>query len=87
MPGNATLQAAARAATNVPVLGDAWRRDWLEVTKPMDTRCAVVHRTTLLAPEPASVIVNAAEAGIVRHADPPVTAPRSSDHRPPGVLG
>ena len=87
VPGKATLHTAACAATKVPVLGDAWSRDWLEVTKPMEARCALVQRTTVFAPEPASVIVNAAEPGIVRQADAPVTGPRSSDHIPPGVAG
>jgi hypothetical protein len=53
----------------------------------MDTRCVVVQRTTALSPVLASVIVNVAEAGIVRQADAPVTAPRSSDQFPAGVVG
>jgi hypothetical protein len=85
LPGSVTLQPAALAGTNLPVLGVAARTGSDGESDPSARPFAVLHKNVVVPFGP--VTLNSALAGIVRHADAVETIPRSSDHRPPGVCG
>lgn len=86
-PGNATRQPGARCGTNQPVLGVAWKGACDDDHEPSGSESRLVQGTMALLPELASVIVKCDDAGICRQALAPLTVPRSSDHKPPGVRG
>ncbi len=79
------LQPTAMAGTNSDVLGEAKIRETDGGCTPSATGLAVFHTNLVVSPGPLTT--NVAEIGMVTQSRGPLIVPRSTDQKPPGVLG